>query len=168
MPDKPAPEVWARLPPFFSSAGSLSNGCEPLEPAPALNLEQLNGRSDRHYNRYNHIHLLINTIIKDTVVSINIYGGFMGRISLLSSADVQQQLADTVREKRKALRLSRDALAERSTVPAPTIKKFELTGQISLRQFLLLWQSVDTLETLAAVCQPSRPQPRSIDEVLKS
>lgn len=92
----------------------------------------------------------------------------MGRISLLSSVEVQQQLADTVREKRKALRLSRDALAERSTVPAPTIKKFELTGQISLRQFLLLWQSVDSLERMAAVCQPPLIQPRSIDEVLKS
>lgn len=93
---------------------------------------------------------------------------FMGRLSLLSSVDVQQQLADTVRAKRKAQKLSRDALAERSTVPAPTIKKFEATGQISLRQFLLLWQSVDSLERLASVCKPSLTLPRSIDEVLKS
>lgn len=102
------------------------------------------------------------------MISNNITGAFMRRITLLSAADMQQQLADTVREKRKALKLSREALAERSTVPAPTIKKFELTGQISLRQFLLLWQSVDTLEKLAIACQPSPALPQSIDEVLQS
>ena len=90
----------------------------------------------------------------------------MQRLSLLSAADVQQQLADTVRRKRKALKLSRDALAEKSTVPAPTLKKFETTGQISLRQFILLWQCVDELERLAALCKPQPIQPRSIDDVL--
>ncbi|WP_328987809.1 hypothetical protein [Thiorhodovibrio winogradskyi] len=46
-----------------------------------------------------------------------------------------------IKTQRKTLKLSRQALAARSTVPAPTIKKFETTGQISLRQFLLLWQN---------------------------
>lgn len=92
----------------------------------------------------------------------------MERFSLLSSVDVQLKLAGAVRERRQSLKLSREALAGKSTVPAPTIKKFETTGQISLRQFILLWQSVDALERLAALCQPTPAQPRSIDEVLKS
>jgi len=57
----------------------------------------------------------------------------MPLLSLLSADDVQQQLAQAVRDKRKLLKLSRNALAERSTVPSSTIKKFETTAQISLR-----------------------------------
>lgn len=91
----------------------------------------------------------------------------MTLLSLLSSADVQQQLAESVRHKRNQMKLSRRLLAERSTVPAATIKKFETTGQISLRQFILLWQCVDRLENLSALTNEAPRAPRSIDEVLK-
>lgn len=93
----------------------------------------------------------------------------MPHLSLLSGAEVQQSLADYLRARRKAGKLSRAALAERSTVPAPTIKKFETTGQISLRQFLLLWQSLDDLARLQALTEPEPPSerlPTTIDEVL--
>ncbi len=83
-------------------------------------------------------------------------------------ADVQQQLAAAVQSRRKALKLSRAALAEKSTVPAPTIKKFETTGQISLRQFILLWQCVDDLRNLAELCNTNTLRdPQSIEEVLR-
>ena len=91
----------------------------------------------------------------------------MPLLSLLTAHDVQQQLAQAVRQKRKLMRLSRSALAERSTVPASTIKKFETTSQVSLRQFILLWQCVDSLENLAKLYQTTEIQPKSIDEVLK-
>ena len=91
----------------------------------------------------------------------------MALLSLLTATDVQQQLAEAVRLRRKQLKLSRQALAERSTVPAPTIKKFETTGQISLRQFILLWQCVDRLDGLAELAKTPRPKPRSIEEVLR-
>ena len=91
----------------------------------------------------------------------------MSLLSLLTASDVQQQLALAVRQKRKQMKLSRNALAERSTVPASTIKKFETTSQISLRQFILLWQCVDSLENLAQLSKPTEPKPKSIDEVLK-
>lgn len=91
-------------------------------------------------------------------------------LSLLSAADVQTALREQIKSQRKALKLSREALAERSTVPAPTIKKFETTGQISLRQFLLLWQSVDDLSRLHGLTRIDRAgttqPPASIDEVL--
>ncbi|MDE1465271.1 helix-turn-helix domain-containing protein [Spartinivicinus poritis] len=90
----------------------------------------------------------------------------MKRLSLLSPADIQQQLAEAIRQKRKAMKLSREALAEKSTVPAPTIKKFETTGQVSLRQFILLWQCVDDLERLAELYRVQPIKPQSIDEVL--
>lgn len=90
----------------------------------------------------------------------------MPKFSLLSSADMQQHLCQWLWQQRKAQKLSRQALAERSTVPAATIKKFETTGQISLRQFLLLWQSLDELDRLETLTRPSDIQPSSIDEVL--
>ncbi|WP_128082427.1 transcriptional regulator [Halomonas sp. KX33721] len=89
-------------------------------------------------------------------------------ISLVSGRDVQSALAGYVQQRRKALKWSRAALADRSTVPAPTIKKFETTGQISLRQFLLLWQCVDDLQRVQSLTQASEqePLPRTLDEVL--
>ena len=90
----------------------------------------------------------------------------MNRLSLLTATDVQQQLADTIREKRKSQKLSRRVLAERSTVPEPTIKKFETTGQISLRQFILLWQCVDRLEVLDSLGKTPQAKPSTIEEVL--
>ena len=86
---------------------------------------------------------------------------------LLSNADVQQALAAHLRALREQSSLSREALAGRSTVPVPTIKKFERSGQISLRQLLLLWQCLDDLRRIHQLTQPaSPPLPKTIDEVL--
>ena len=91
----------------------------------------------------------------------------MTLLSLHTAYDIQLNLAQAVRDKRKHMKLSRKALAERSTVPASTIKKFESTGQISLRQFILLWQCVDSLEALFVLTKEVERQPTSIEEVLR-
>jgi len=93
----------------------------------------------------------------------------VNNLLLLSESDLQQAFAAHLRKLREEAKLSRDALAVRSTVPAPTIKKFELTGQISFRQLLLLWQSLDDLSRLYELTQMQRkqPTPSSIEEVLK-
>lgn len=87
-------------------------------------------------------------------------------LSLITPYDVQQAFSEYIQAQRKALKLSRQSLAEKSTVPAATIKHFETTGQISLRQFLLLWQCVDDLKRLKELCQPQKNMPQSIAEVL--
>ena len=92
------------------------------------------------------------------------------RFSLLDDTDVSQAYAEYLRGLRKQAKLSREALAKRSCVPAATIKKFELTGQISFRQLLLLWQSLDSLDRLYQLTQSNiihAAVPTSIDEVLK-
>lgn len=89
---------------------------------------------------------------------------------LLDDTDVQQAFSAFLRRLREEAKLSRDALAERSSVPASTIKKFELTGQISFRQLLLLWQSLDDLKRLYDLTQnlpKTQTLPTSIEEVLK-
>ena len=91
----------------------------------------------------------------------------MVSVSLLDEGDVQSALAAHLRRRRKGRGYSREQLAERSGVPAATIKKFELTGQISLRQFLLLWQSLDDLQALYALTTgAARAAPQSIEDVL--
>ena len=90
------------------------------------------------------------------------------KLSLLSVADVQNALSQKIRSLRKSQKLSRDALAERSTVPSSTIKKFETTGQISLRQFLLLWQSVDDLERIMSMVELSASKPVTMEEVFNN
>ena len=92
----------------------------------------------------------------------------MSLLSLHSPHEVQLELAEFVRARRKALKWSREELARRSTVPAPTIKRFELSGEISLRQLLLLWQCVDDVERIADLCVlPKAKAPGSIEEVLR-
>ncbi len=94
----------------------------------------------------------------------------MNTLSLLSATDVQTSLCALLVSNRKALKLSREKLAVCSTVPATTIKKFETTGQISFRQFIMLWQCLDDLTRLNALTKPSarvNQPPRTIDEVLK-
>ncbi|SHO57649.1 helix-turn-helix domain-containing protein [Vibrio quintilis] len=94
----------------------------------------------------------------------------MSRFLLLDDHDVQQAFAAHLSRLREQEKLSRNALAERSCLPAATIKKFELTGQISFRQLLLLWQSLDSLERLFALTQNTpdeKAMPETIEEVLK-
>ncbi|PHM39626.1 transcriptional regulator [Xenorhabdus mauleonii] len=52
----------------------------------------------------------------------------MGRFLLLDDVDVQHAFAKHLRSLRKQAKLSREALAKRSCIPAATIKKFELAG----------------------------------------
>ena len=92
---------------------------------------------------------------------------FVKDLSLATPADVQRQLAAAVRDRRKNRQLSRAALARLSTVPAATIKRFETSGEISLRQFILLWRTVDDLSGLAALAAEHPAMPRSIEEVLR-
>lgn len=90
-------------------------------------------------------------------------------LTFLTETDVQLNLAHYLQNLRKTSKLSRDAMADKSTVPASTIKKFETTGKISLRQFLLLWQSLDDLNKINNLTKiTTHSQPKTIDEVLDS
>ena len=95
-------------------------------------------------------------------------GECMSRFLLIDDTDVSLAFAKHLRHLRETAKMSRQALAERSSVPAPTIKKFELTGQISFRQLLLLWQSLDDLKRLyeLTLVQQQSSIPTTIDEVL--
>ncbi len=89
-------------------------------------------------------------------------------ISLYTAFDVQQELRDFISQSRKQKKLSVEELATRSGVPYGTIRKFESTGNISLRQFLMLYEAIGDLLQIRALTQVRSEQPTSIEEVLKN
>lgn len=88
-------------------------------------------------------------------------------LSLHTAFDVQLELKDFIKQRRKQQKFSVEALAQCSGVPYSTIRKFENTGNISLRQFLMLLESVSSLNDIENLTKQSNQEPTSIDEVLK-
>ena len=88
-------------------------------------------------------------------------------LSLHTAFDVQLELKDFIKQRRKQRKLSVEALAQCSGVPYSTIRKFENTGNISLRQFLMLLESVGSLNDINNLTKQFNQEPTSIDEVLK-
>ncbi len=87
--------------------------------------------------------------------------------SLHTAFDVQLELKSFIKQCRKQQKLSVEALAECSGVPYSTIRKFESTGNISLRQFLMLLAAVGHLNDIKRITEQPSQAPNSIDEVLK-
>jgi len=59
-------------------------------------------------------------------------------ISIKSPAEIRLDLAEQARLKRKWMGHSRAEASKLTGIPAPTLRKFENTGEISLRQFMML------------------------------
>ena len=88
-------------------------------------------------------------------------------LELYTPYDLQLELSQFIRKMRKQKKLSVKALVDKSGVPDSTIRKFEATGEISLRQFLMLYAAVEQLKKIKILME-SEEAPRSIDEVLTS
>ena len=91
--------------------------------------------------------------------------------SLYTPWDLQDALRDFLLERRKVLKKSRRSLAEQSGIPAPTIRRFEETGEISLRQFCVLWATLsdeNAFITFLNSLGTSKSMPKSMKEVLEN
>ena len=89
-------------------------------------------------------------------------------LTLHTAYDVQIDLRNFICKLRKKNKLSVKALSTCSGVPYGTIRKFENTGNISLRQFLMLYEAVGDLKKFHALTSHNENEPTSIDEVLKN
>jgi transcriptional regulator with XRE-family HTH domain len=89
-------------------------------------------------------------------------------LSLYTAFDVQIELKEYLKQSRKQHKFSVEGLAEQSGVPYSTIRKFENTGNISLRQFLMLLEALGGLKQLRDVYKERGFEPANIDEVLKN
>lgn len=86
----------------------------------------------------------------------------------ISLEKIQKKLVQNIRERRLLLELTQEGLAERSGVPLSTLRKFEQKGLISLDSFLKILSVVGGLEEMLNVLKPTKPNFKSIDDVLKS
>ncbi len=87
-------------------------------------------------------------------------------LSLLSPFDLQLELCQFVKNTRKLKGYSVQAFSDKTGVPNSTIRKFENTGEISLRQFLMLYAEIGNLTELQQLTQKAEA-PKSLDEVIK-
>ncbi len=79
--------------------------------------------------------------------------------------DKQALLARKFRELRVYRDLTRETLATMSGVPEPSIKRFELTGEISLRSLLRLAHALGAIDEFDQLFP--LPIARSLDEIEK-
>jgi hypothetical protein len=89
-------------------------------------------------------------------------------LNLYTAFDVQMELRAFISQSRKLKKCSVEALSTRSGVPYGTIRKFESTGNISLGQFLMLYEVVGDLKKVHSLTKPESIEPSSIEEVLKN
>jgi transcriptional regulator with XRE-family HTH domain len=88
-------------------------------------------------------------------------------ISLISLSNAQLKIADHIRARRLSMELTQEGLAQRSGVPLATLRKFEQKGIISMESFLKILMVIGGIEELLGVLKPSKPNFKSIDDVLK-
>jgi transcriptional regulator with XRE-family HTH domain len=87
-------------------------------------------------------------------------------MNLYSTPEICQSVARAAREARLRMDLSRKSLALRSGVPEPTIKRFELTGEISLRSLVNIAMVLSAeLEFLRLFASEKTP---TIDEIVNA
>lgn len=90
-------------------------------------------------------------------------------ISFKSPREVQIELADKLKATRKSRGHSRSVAADTSGVPAPTLRRFEETGEISLRQFLMLCAVYGSLDAVPKILpgQTANTMDELIDQASK-
>jgi transcriptional regulator with XRE-family HTH domain len=85
------------------------------------------------------------------------------QLTLLTPAEVGQQLAQRLRALRLAKNLTRATLAGRAGVSAASLKRFESTGRASLELVLKVAHVLGRLEELSELFPP--PPARSMEEL---
>jgi transcriptional regulator with XRE-family HTH domain len=78
---------------------------------------------------------------------------------------IAKGIGNRLRERRLELNLSQKGLAEKAGVSLGSLKRFENTGDISLKHLLMIAVALDATEEFKALF--SRPQYQSIDEALQ-
>lgn len=84
-------------------------------------------------------------------------------LSLLTPTELAEQLGERAEQLRLLQNWKRDTLAERSGVPATSIKRFENSGQISLDGLLKLALALGCLDQFERLLEP--PSAESIAEL---
>jgi transcriptional regulator with XRE-family HTH domain len=82
-------------------------------------------------------------------------------------SDIQEQLRQKFKTRRKQRGYTQSELSERSGVSLGSLKRFETTGQISLESLLKLAFVLECLGEFEKVCTEEEESFQSIEEVLR-
>lgn len=76
---------------------------------------------------------------------------------LYSPAELARDVGKNAKTLRLSKNLSRKTLAEKSGVSESSIKRFEMTGSITLEAMILLATALDELTPISKLFKPSQP-----------
>jgi len=82
-------------------------------------------------------------------------------------SDIQDQLRQKFKTRRKQLGYTQTELTERSGVSLGSLKRFETTGQISLESFLKLAFVLECLGEFEGVCEREEERFGRIEEIIR-
>ncbi len=88
-------------------------------------------------------------------------------LTLKTPREIQFDIAERAKLCRLELNLTQSGLAKRSGVSLGSIKRFELTGEISLNSLLKLAIVLENLDTFDIVFTKKRPKV-TLDEIIKA
>ncbi len=84
--------------------------------------------------------------------------------ALKTPYEVSQEIAQKAKAKRRSLKITQTALAERSGVSLGSVKRFERTGEISLSHLLKIAMVLNCLGDFSELFK--KPEYTSIEEIL--
>lgn len=76
---------------------------------------------------------------------------------LYSPAEIARDVGENAKALRLSKNLSRKTLAERSGVSESTIKRFEMTGVVTLEGLILIATALDQLSSVTRLFKPEHP-----------
>lgn len=76
-------------------------------------------------------------------------------IQLMTPASAQQMIAERVRAARVALGWKQSTLAARAGVALPTLRRFEQTGEVSLKRLLRICHALGRLGEFENILRPA-------------
>ena len=88
-------------------------------------------------------------------------------ININTPANIMAQLKDNFKQRRLQFNLTQQGLSKRSGVSLGSLKRFELTGQISLESLLKLALVLEYLDDFTIIAKQKELSINSIEDILK-
>jgi len=80
--------------------------------------------------------------------------------------EIMNDIKERCKARRKALNYTQKELSQRSGVSLGSLKRFEQSGEVSLRSLLRIAFVLECVEDFEKVCLPKEKMPKSIKELL--
>jgi len=89
-------------------------------------------------------------------------------INIQTPSSIMQGLKERFKQTRLSFELTQEGLSRKSGVSLGSIKRFESSGEISLKSLLKLALVLECLDDFTSIASPKSPVVSSIDELIKN